>query len=54
MADFVALKREFDDYKELATERQKLYDKFWKERLTWISILVASWTVTVMAVLHII
>ena len=54
MADFVALKREFDDYKELEAQRQKSYDRLWKERLTWISILIASWGLTVMALLRII
>jgi hypothetical protein len=54
LADFLALKRELENFKEAATERQKLLDGFWKERLAWISLIIASWTVTVMALLRVI
>ena len=54
MADFLALKRDLEEYKNWAKERQQLLDSFWKERLTWIGLVIASWTVTVMAILKVI
>jgi uncharacterized membrane protein len=54
MSDFIALKREMEEFKDLTAQRQKLYEQFWKERLTWISLILTSWTISVAAILHLI
>jgi len=49
--DLFLFKKEFQEFKAVIEEREKLKDRIWRERLAFTALLVASWSTTITTVL---
>lgn len=50
--DLWALKKEFQEFKAVVEEREKLKDRLWRERLGFMALLIASWGITITVLLR--
>jgi hypothetical protein len=54
MKEIYDLKKEFQEFKAVVEEREKLKDRMWTERLTFLGLLIASWAITIGVLLHLV
>ncbi|MGB8780079.1 MAG: hypothetical protein WCD81_05455 [Candidatus Bathyarchaeia archaeon] len=46
------LKKEFQEFKAVVLEREKMREKMWGDRLVFLGLLIASWAITTGILLH--